>query len=335
MTLKKPEDVPRDGVFRMLVSHAGFALTAQDRFKALSIIRICPEKVLPRVGIHVRQTTASGMHFNMMHRAGACLDAAAHRAGIVSSEAEFRDTEWGGSRHGAKCTRYSLTGVVLGRKNKRIGCIIPGKCPGAELLMRHVCRTAAAGSNNKGIFHVKRTIGWAAICVLLLGVSIQAQAPQGPPKPGPEVKKLAYFVGNWKEEGKSMAHGMSGPISSTQKWEWTSGGFFVVGHSDNKSPVGEFTIMAVLGYDPQAKMYTYNVFDSWGEAIVAKGTVSGDTWTWTTEMMMEGKPMKSRLTFKEVSKAQYTCKYESSTDGGSTWTPEQESTFTKVTAAAP
>jgi len=182
---------------------------------------------------------------------------------------------------------------------------------------------------------VKRTIGLVAICVLLLGVSIQAQAPQGPPKPGPEVKKLAYFVGNWREEGKSMAHGMSGPISSTQKWEWTSGGFFVVGHSDNKSPVGDFTIMAVLGYDPQAKMYTYNVFDSWGEAIVAKGTVSGDTWTWTTEMMMEGKPMKSRLTFKEVSKTQYTCKYESSTDGGSTWTSEQESTFTKVTAAAP
>ena len=201
--------------------------------------------------------------------------------------------------------------------------------------MRYDCRTAAAGSNNKGIFHVKRTIGLVAICVLLLGVSIQAQAPQGPPKPGPEVKKLAYFVGNWKEEGKSMAHGMSGPISSTQKWEWTSGGFFVVGHSDNKSPVGEFTIMAVLGYDPQAKMYTYNVFDSWGEAIVAKGTVSGDTWTWTTEMMMEGKPMKSLLTFKEVSKTQYTCKYESSTDGGSTWTSEQESTFTKVTAAAP
>ena len=181
---------------------------------------------------------------------------------------------------------------------------------------------------------MKRTIGLIAICVLLLGVSIQAQAPQGPPKPGPEVKRLAFFVGNWKEEGKSTMHGATGPVSSTQKWEWVSGGFFVVGHSDNKSPMGDFKIMAVMGYDPESKMYTYNVFDSWGEAIAAKGTVSGDTWTWTTETMMEGKPMKSRVTLKEVSKTQYTCKYESSTDG-STWTSGQESTFTKVTAGAP
>jgi hypothetical protein len=182
---------------------------------------------------------------------------------------------------------------------------------------------------------MKRIMGSVAICVLLLGVSIQAQAPQGPPKPGPEVQKLAYFVGNWKEVGKSTMHGAIGPVSSTQKWEWTSGGFFVVGHSDNKSPMGDFTMMAVLGYDPSTKMYSYNAFDSWGELITAKGTVSGDTWTWTSEMMMEGKSMKTRVTEKEVSETQYTLKFESSTDGGSTWTSGMETTLTKVTAAAP
>jgi hypothetical protein len=51
--------------------------------------------------------------------------------------------------------------------------------------------------------------------------------------------------------------------------------------------------------------------------------------------MMQGKPMKTRLTEKEVSKTQYTLKYESSADGGNTWTSDLESTFTKVTAAAP
>jgi hypothetical protein len=82
-------------------------------------------------------------------------------------------------------------------------------------------------------------------------------------------------------------------------------------------------------------MYTLSAYDSWGEVITAKGTVSGDTWTWTSEMMMEGKSMKSRVTEKEVSKTQYTLKYESSTDGGSTWISGMETTFTKVTAAAP
>jgi hypothetical protein len=183
--------------------------------------------------------------------------------------------------------------------------------------------------------HVKRIIASLAACILLLGVSMRAQPPQAPPKPGPEVQRLAYFVGNWKEVGKSTAHGMAGPVSSTQKWEWASGGFFLVGHSVNKSPAGDFAIMAVLGYDPETKMYTYDAFDSWGERITAKGNVSGDTWTWTTETMMQGKPMETRLTWKEVSKTQYTLKYESSTDGGNTWESDLESTFTKVPAVAP
>src|SRR6202034_772329 len=84
--------------------------------------------------------------------------------------------------------------------------------------------------------HMKRFIRPVALCVLLLGVPIQAQAQQGPPTPGPEVERLAYFVGNWNEQGKSTAHGMEGPVSSTQSWEWTAGGFFIEGHSDNKSP---------------------------------------------------------------------------------------------------
>lgn len=180
---------------------------------------------------------------------------------------------------------------------------------------------------------MKRAAGLAAIYVLLLGVTIQAQAQQEPPKPGPEVMRLAYFVGNWREEGKSTAHGMEGSVSSTQKWEWVSGGFFVEGHSENKSPAGAFKIMAVLGYDPETKMYTYNAFDSWGEQIVAKGDFSGGTWTWTTETVMQGTTIKTRLTEKEVSKTQYTLKYESSTDGGKTWTSDLESTFTKVEPA--
>jgi hypothetical protein len=49
--------------------------------------------------------------------------------------------------------------------------------------------------------------------------------------------------------------------------------------------------------------------------------------------MMQGKPMKTRLTEKEVSKTQYTLKYESSTDGGNPWRSDLESTFTKVVAA--
>ena len=100
---KEPEGVPRDGVFRMLVPHAGFlALPAQDRVQTCLVFRVSPKKVPPLVVIDVRETTASGMHSKVMRRTRTCLDTAAHWAGIASSEAEFRDTEWHGIIHGVE-----------------------------------------------------------------------------------------------------------------------------------------------------------------------------------------------------------------------------------------
>jgi len=183
---------------------------------------------------------------------------------------------------------------------------------------------------------VKRTIGLVAMCVLSLGVSMQAQAPQAPPKPGPEVRKLAYFVGNWKEAGevKPGPMGPGGKFTSISKWDWMSGGFFLEAHIDMTSATGKSKSLGVMGYDPNTKMYTYNEFDSMGGAISAKGTVDGDTWNWTSDMMMDGKPMKTRVTIKEVSKTEYTFKLETSTDGN-TWTTGMEATDTKVMPAAP
>ena len=80
----------------------------------------------------------------------------------------------------------------------------------------------------------------ASVCVMSLAVSVQAQAPQGPPKPGPEVKKLAYNVGTWNVEGDSKPFGPmpGGKITSTEKCSWYSGGFFVTCHTEATGPMG-------------------------------------------------------------------------------------------------
>lgn len=183
---------------------------------------------------------------------------------------------------------------------------------------------------------MKRSIGLAAICILLLGVSIQAQTPEAPPKPGPEVKRLAYFVGTWKTEGEakmSSMGGADGKIASTDKTEWLPGGFFIVTHSDGMSSMGADKELEIEGYDPKEKAYTYHSFNSSGESVAAKGTVSGDTWSWTMDdMVMGSTTIKVRVTIKEVSKTQFTFKMETSPDGNA-WTTFVEMTSTKVTAA--
>ena len=181
---------------------------------------------------------------------------------------------------------------------------------------------------------MKRVTVLFVICMMLLAISIQAQAPQGPPKPGPEVERIAYAIGTWKIEGESKPFGPmpGGKFTATQKCEWFTGGFFLMCHSEGTSPMGPQKAVSFQGYDTNEKVYTYREFTSTGEAIDSKGTVNGDTWNWTAESKMGDVRISVRVTVKEVSKTEYTFKLEMSQNGGE-FSVVEEATGRKVTAA--
>jgi hypothetical protein len=181
---------------------------------------------------------------------------------------------------------------------------------------------------------MKRAPTFALLAVIIFAEAVWAQAPPPMPKPGPEQKKLAYFVGHWNTEGimKPGPFGPGGKFTSNDQNTWLPGGFFLVLHSDGNSPLGASHQMAVMGYNPDEKVYTYDAFDNTGEHDVSKGTVQGDTWTWSSESKMGSQVMKGKFTIKEVSPTEYTFKFEMSPDG-KTWTTGVEGKSTKVTAA--
>jgi len=162
---------------------------------------------------------------------------------------------------------------------------------------------------------------------------LAAQAPAGPPKPGPEHQRLAYYVGKWTAEGEMKASpmGPGGKITSTDTCEWFEGHFAVVCRSEGKSPMGPMKSIGILGYSPEEKVYTYYGTDNSGMGMtsVPRGTVKGDTWTYNDESMMGGKKMKSRVTIKEVSPTSYTFTMEMQGPDGK-WMPLMESKNTKV-----
>jgi hypothetical protein len=151
--------------------------------------------------------------------------------------------------------------------------------------------------------------------ILLLAMAAVAQMPM--PKPGPELKALDYFAGAWAMEGESKPGpwGPGGKFTGTAKNEWMDGGFFLVGKSEFGGAMGEGKGLAVMGYDPENKMYTYNEFNSMGENVSSKGNLEGDTWTWLTEQKMQGKVMKSRFIFKQLSPTSYTFKFDMAPEG--------------------
>jgi hypothetical protein len=170
----------------------------------------------------------------------------------------------------------------------------------------------------------------AIIITTLLLMAVASAQPPAAPKPGPEHKKLDYFTGTWVSEGVSKPGpmGPGGKMTMTQEAKWMDGGFFVVLHSDYKTAEGDGTGTAVLGYDPQDKVYTYDEFNSTGEVVHAKGTVDGDTWTWTSDMKMGPQTAKGRFTEKILSPTSYTFKFEMSSDG-TTWNTLMDGKATK------
>jgi hypothetical protein len=168
------------------------------------------------------------------------------------------------------------------------------------------------------------------VVVLAFAVPCLAQTAQ-PPKPGPEVQKLAYYVGTWKTEGETKAgpFGPAGKLSSTDTCEWFAGGFHIVCRGEGTGPSGKRTSLGIEAYDVEAKVYVYNGIDSFGENEGAKGSLTGNTWTWLWDGKAAGKPAKYRYTEVQVSPTSYTFKVEYSVAGGP-WTVVQEGKSTKA-----
>ena len=174
--------------------------------------------------------------------------------------------------------------------------------------------------------------GCVVVAVVASQIGAAAQPPQ-PPKPGPEHQRLGYFVGKWTSEGemKPGPMGPGGKITSNDTCEWFDGHFAVVCRSEGKTPMGASKGVGILGYSTEEKVYTYSGVDNSGMIMttVPRGTVQGDTWTYTDESLMGGQKVKSRVTIKELSPTAYTFTMEFQGPDGK-WAPMMEAKNTKV-----
>ncbi len=173
-----------------------------------------------------------------------------------------------------------------------------------------------------------------ATLTLTMGCALAAMALAQEPKmpaPAAEHQKLAYFAGTWKSEGemKPMGPFPGGKFTGTDHSELFPGGFFVVTRSTGTTPMGPLNELSIMGYDDQAKTYTYSSFSNTGEHEVYTGSVDGDTWTWSGNSDFGGKMFKGRFISKVVSRTVYTYRFDYSPDGTS-WTNIMEGKATKA-----
>jgi hypothetical protein len=160
-----------------------------------------------------------------------------------------------------------------------------------------------------------------SFAVLLFAFCISvvcAQAPSEAPKPGPEEQKLAFFVGKWVSDAdmKPSAFGPGGKVNFTETCEWFAGNFSLVCHSEAAMFGTTIKGLSVMGYDGGDKTYVYFETNSMGQNTFSRGTVDGDTWTWTGDSKMNGQTMHSRFMLKRVTDDSATFKFEMGAESG-------------------
>ena len=111
---------------------------------------------------------------------------------------------------------------------------------------------------------------------------------------------------------KASPMGPAGKLSMSDTCEWFQGGFAVVCNSQGKGPAGPTKSIGIMGYSTDQKVYTSYGVDNTAMAMmtIAKGTVQGDTWTYTDEGTMGGQPYKSRFVLKIASPTSYTFQWD-------------------------
>jgi len=174
------------------------------------------------------------------------------------------------------------------------------------------------------------------VCICSLALSISSFAPTATaqqPKPGPEVQRLAYYLGTWRGEGETKGgpFGPAGKLSSTMTCDWFAGGFHLVCRGEERGPTGKRTFLNILAYDEKAKAYTEYGISSLGESEYSTGgSIVGNKRTFVKDLDSdEGKPTKLRYIEVQVSPTFYTYQAEASIDRGP-WTVIAEGKVTKV-----
>jgi len=136
-----------------------------------------------------------------------------------------------------------------------------------------------------------------------------AGAPEMP-KPAPEMERLAMLHGRWSVEEKHEPSEML-PQGGTGKGQESvrpgPGRLSLIAEYSSQGPMGEFSGIGLLTWDPAERVYRMHWTDNTGMGVsVMTGKWEGKDLVFTGSDMMAGKKVYSRHAFTELTPTAFT-----------------------------
>jgi hypothetical protein len=153
----------------------------------------------------------------------------------------------------------------------------------------------------------------AVFCSLIAVVAQEKQSGKGveagysAPKPGLEMEKISFQVGDWKVvEKHEPAQGFSGGDGrGTVKTRRGPGGLSIETDYNSVGPMGDFAGKGIILWDVEEKVYKSYWFDNWqAVAFVTVGKWEGK------DLIFVGEIRKTpiRQVYTDITPTSYTCK---------------------------
>lgn len=152
------------------------------------------------------------------------------------------------------------------------------------------------------------------------------------PKPGPDHQKLYVFAGEWAGEERTMPSpmGPGGTASGTMRARVDIDGLFVISdYAQERGGVTTYRGHGVYGFDAATGEYTWYWVDSMGmPSVPSRGRWVGDALTFESSHPSG----KGRYIYRWEGSDKHHFRIENSFDGGATWLPFMEATYTRRSA---
>jgi hypothetical protein len=142
-------------------------------------------------------------------------------------------------------------------------------------------------------FTPSQQTGWLTFNMLVLRASPSLDASLRAPEAKLEISHLGTLIGKWKTVGEvkpAPAGARAAVIPGS--CESTSSKFAILCREGTvTSGMDETPEVVIYGYDIRTKKYVWTHADKRGEMWAGRGTYTGDSWTWTSDGMSQGKTL--------------------------------------------